>query len=611
MLCLALSSISFSYGQQSETKDTLSDYPVFIDRIHKVSVNSNSEWLFKILFKPPGGAENAAPLNKSVPINSFINNDAVQYNGRPIASIEIVVLDPFGYNLDNLIGTPDHWLPNLGNKFHLRSKEIKIRRSLMFQEGDLFDEYKLRESERLLRDFEAIKDVRMRLIEDKHQGDSIALQVIVHDYWSLAPDADLSFSRPKISIVEQNFLGYLHHVGFQYSFHSDNDSLQGQKGFVRLNNILGSYANAEVFYGTPLSDRHLGVSFNREFYSPLIKWSYGFENQWVNNRTKGLNIGEQGRHRVDLTYHNFESWVSHSLALDRINPHLKPHQRFIVNMGYRKESYHNRTNFFSDTTRLFYNRDLLLTGIGYSSRTFYKDRYIYGFGEYEDVKEGVLVALVGGYDFGNNPFTTYGAVHLAGAKHFPVTGHFAASLQYGGFLDGLRRLEHGTLNLSMSYFGDLYTIRRYKLRHFIYTGYVKGIRRQTAESISLSGSYGLYRFDDSNLIGTEKAFINMETIMYLPHNYWGFNFGLLVFTGFGLITNDNKPLLQNHLHQVYGLGFLVKNVYLQMNTIRISFGIYPRMGDSVQSVFQFNPISSYSLRFRELQFNKPYLPDYR
>lgn len=598
--------IHFSVAQTTEQKKdtTATDVPPFIERLHRTSLQHEAEWLFNLIFKLPE-LDSAKTQNLYHPYKKGVRPIHTA-EGKIIQEIEIIVIDPFGPSIDKPSRQSNAKLAQLGNQLHILSRKDKIRKTILLSEGDKFDEYKAEESERLLRTFNAVKDVRF----ETHilEADSIKLIVLVHDYWSILPSAELHNSGHVISLKHNNLLGYHHQAGFRYK--TGTDSLKGNSAFFTLENLNGQFHQAEFSYGTSLVNRFSRASFTRNFYSPLTLWSYGLSYQSVGNKTEHIPVQNNGIERIDLKYRTYDAWISRSLALDRINPGLKPHQRLVVNMGITSKNYFNNSEFFKDSIRLFYNENLLLAGIGYSSREYYRDTYIYGFGEYEDVKEGFLLALVGGRDLGSSPFHSYGALNISSAKHITQLGHFSAALHLGGYIHR-KKLHHGVLDLGFSWFGNRYNLGQYKIRHFVYAGYLKGIRRQTGEFISLSGEYGLYGYDNPQVLGTQKAFINLENVCYLPQSFWGFQLGVLAYAGMGLIGDNSTALLQTNVYQVYGLGFIIKNQYLQMGPVRISFGFYPRVGDVSQPFFKFNPIKSYNLRFRDLQFSRPELPQFR
>ncbi len=87
--------------------------------------------------------------------------------------------------------TPDHWIYRLGNQLHVETKEVVIRRELLFREGEPLDPEALAETERNLRALPFIRRARIET-HPAGRGDGRRTGAVVGDSWSTVPEARLS-----------------------------------------------------------------------------------------------------------------------------------------------------------------------------------------------------------------------------------------------------------------------------------------------------------------------------------------------------------------------------------------------------------------------------------
>src|SRR5688572_20421194 len=111
IVCLIL--VPFlSYSQRE--KDTTNVY----HKLHnKASKHRVTRWVYEAMFEDPAQVENDNP---PIPEKNKTANAFVKYKGGIIRSVNIIVLDPFGYSVNNMWSSanPDY-LEKLGNKYHI------------------------------------------------------------------------------------------------------------------------------------------------------------------------------------------------------------------------------------------------------------------------------------------------------------------------------------------------------------------------------------------------------------------------------------------------------------------------------------------------------------
>lgn len=133
--------------------------------------------------------------------------DEVCSEGR-ITSVRLdrrSVFDPASTSIGALA-----WTYRALNLLHVRTAASFIRRELLFEEGDCFDDFLMTESERLLDDYGFLAYARITREDDGAGGH--ALVVETRDDWSTKVDVGVTydnsaFNLEKIEVTEENFLG--------------------------------------------------------------------------------------------------------------------------------------------------------------------------------------------------------------------------------------------------------------------------------------------------------------------------------------------------------------------------------------------------------------------
>lgn len=151
--------------------------------------------------------------------------------GKIIRSVTVKVLDVFeGENLNAVFRT--------ANKLKANTREVVIRRELLFKEGDRFDDFAVRESERRLRDLGYLRSAE---IIPKVDGEFVDLEVRTQDTWTFIPEFSYSSSAGKNNksavITENDLLGLGKRIEFGYEEREKRQILQG---IYDDNRFLGS-----------------------------------------------------------------------------------------------------------------------------------------------------------------------------------------------------------------------------------------------------------------------------------------------------------------------------------------------------------------------------------
>lgn len=530
-------------------------------------------------------------------------DDYDNYKGRIIRNIEIISLDPFGTTVNNPDKIIDNSLMKTGNKLHSKSKKYIIKNQLLIKKGDELDPLYLRESERILRKTPYIRDAKITIKKIPNSKDSIDVVVVVQNLWSLLFTLTSDGPYYTLTLKETNFLGL--GQSFENSIIVRPDSIPKAifNGSYTVPNIRHSFISASVYYSTSANNSIRGIVVDREFYSPLTKWAGGGSEILVNSLDPYISPDSSQSHLpVQARYHDY--WIGRSFKIQPGKVDADRNSRIVIAGRFLNTHYNQRPSSSVDTNHLFQHSTFYLGSIGYSTRKYYKDEYIFRFGINEDVPEGSLFELIGGVENKELNLNYYLGAKTAFGHHYENIGYISSGLEYGTFLNS-KQPERGVINCDFTYISDRLKIRRYGIRQFVYFHITKGLQRKAYESVNLNENKGLYGFESTTLKGKTKMYLNLQAIIYTPWNLIGFRFAPVVFAGFGMMGNENTTLLQSPFYQVYGLGVLIRNENLIIQSLRFSFAIYPNEPGRQGIDYKINPFGAYNLRFNDFFISKP------
>lgn len=190
---------------------------------------------------------------------------------------------------------------DIGNWFHIKTKESVIRDRLPFEEGSSVTEEEMKEAEKNLRALPYISDARIMLIGD-------ILYVETSDNWTFSPQLSLGKAGEKwtgaIGLVENNLLGFGHTVGFFFQRGEDRDSkylLYNSKDFIFPHHSFDFLwsENSDGF------ERHIELSY------PFISRS---KNQWSYNAAALWSKRDEPDYFDNLKEDSVSFWLARSFG---------------------------------------------------------------------------------------------------------------------------------------------------------------------------------------------------------------------------------------------------------------------------------------------------------
>lgn len=585
------------FAQHDSNNTTLKkDSLAFYKKIKGLSSKRKfTRWVYEAVFKDSAANYIITPKVK------MDNYD--KYLGKIIRNIEIVSLDPFGTSVDYPDRVIENPLMKTGNKLHSKSKEIILKNQLLIKKGETLDPLSLRESERILRKTTYIRDAKITVTPVKNSSDTVDVLVVVQNLWSLLPTLESDGPYYTVSLKETNFMGLGQSFQNSVTFRPDSLNHAVLDGSYSITNIKHSFITVTAYYSTSAINSVKGISVNRKFYSPLTKWAGGIDQTLVSSvnpyfSSDALNSG------YSIQYRNQDYWFGRSFKLHPGHTDADRSSRLVIAGRLLNIHYTERPTAALDSLHIFQHTAFYLGSVGYSTSKYYKDQYIFRFAVNEDVPEGSLFALIAGVEKKELFVDYYLGAKGAAGKHFENIGYLSGGAEYGTFLKSLKT-QRGVINLDFTYISDRLKINKYGIRQFIYYHLTEGIGREPYETVNINGNKGLYGFESNTLKGKSKMYLNLQSVIFTPWNLVGFQFAPVVFAGFGMMSGEPTFSFKSPIYQVYGIGVLVRNENLIINSFRFSFAFYPNEPGRAGLDYKINPFGAYDLRFNDFFLSKP------
>ena len=574
--------------------------PALYRDIHEYSLKHKvTRWIYSGLFVEPKAAEEA-PI--AAPRSERVDPFKI-YKGKIVRHIDVRSQDPFGFSVDDTAQAPVNVLQTWGNRLHRKTRPRVIRNLLLVKAMQPLDPLQVSESERVLRASPFVNDARILVERVQGTRDSVDLLVLVHDKWSIDVSAEADLSSASATVREKNLLGWGQSVEQRIGYVLGEPDLYFS-GAHQVYNIRNSYISSYAHYSLSPDLDDFGFSFQRPFYSPLAKWAAGFS--WGQAWSRYRVLSTEGAVLSDyaLSPATLDLWAGRAFQLgDGTEPGSR-NSNFVLAARYAQTRYATRPPRSLDPLGFYGNNALFLVSTGLSVRQYYKERYLYRFGNSEDVPEGLLLTFTTGVEKpefkANRPYI---GADISRGRNYKDFGYLNVGLGYGTFFQSGDVID-GALNMRVLYFTDLRNWGRWHFRQFFRFNAVYGYNKPSYVRLNLNGAQ-LYGFNSETATGTHRELFRSETVFYAPWSFLGFKVAPVILAGFGTLGDEGDPLFSGRIQTAFTLGFLVRNENLLVSTFELSVGFYPYLPDTHGAGFRFNSFDSFSADAPGFDFGEP------
>jgi hypothetical protein len=286
-----------------------------------------------------------------------------------------------------------------------------------------------------------------------------------------------------------------------------------------------------------------------------------------------LRVQDSAAIRQNINYRTQSAWLGYSFPLARSKDESST-KRLILSGSFTNSIY---TKHPPDTFFHYQDNQLYLAQIGYTSRKFFKDNYLFGLGKTEDVPVGGYLALVSGYQKGEFISGTYIGVQAGKGIYSSKFGFLYAGMQAGALMSNSIGRSN-VMTASMQYFGKLHRKKNWKFRHLYWLRYAYGEDQLLKNKLYNINDYDGVRgfFANNSVVGNQRLTLNMEADIHMPFNILGFRFAWILFADLALLAPAGQNIFHSQLYQGYGIGLRFRNEHLLFfNTLQIQFAYYP------------------------------------
>lgn len=593
-IILTLSSHNVAAQEVHQNKDTAKVYR----NIQRFSQKRKfTKFLYRLIFRPIATKATITKSTKTIPLNPIY----CDYDGKIIRNINIVVIDPFGYTIQDTLITSQGFLPKLGNEFHIKTQAFTIRNMLLIKTNTSFDSLKVKESERLIRSQGYIYDVLFNFKRTSETSDSVDISIRVLDEWSLAPDFALSSNHITLGLNDKNIAGLGHNFNNSYDINRANGNESILANYV-IPNFKNTYISTTLNYQSDEEHNYISsLDIERPFYSPLTKWAGGL---LISRQLSASSLSNNEGSSILFTtrINTLDAWGAKAWQIFKGNSVGRRTTKLILSGRLLSIHFLEKPTAQYDSLNKYNDDNLWLAGIGICTREYVKDKYIFNFGVTEDVPVGRTYGIVAGYEL-KNAERDYLGFRYATGNYYPF-GFISTDIEYGTYVYGSKP-QQGVFIASANYFTGLFEIGNWKLRQFVQPELTIGIKRLNTDSLTLKVNQEFNGFNSTALKGTQRFILNLQTQSYAPWNLAGFRFGPYLVLSLGMLGNESTGFRNSQIYSQISVGFLIKNEYWVLNTLQFSFSYYPTIPGNGENIFKSNKIKTTDFGFTNFDLGKP------
>lgn len=559
--------------------------------------NGFTKSIYRLIFKQA----DAKPKKKQL-YKKLIKKPYSAFEGKIIRNIHIETLDPFGYSISDTSVKRQTFLLRTGNKLHVKSRQIAMRNLLLIRRNQPFDSLLVKESERLVRNQVYVQDVSFFVKTTAKNSDSVDVFIRELDKWSIIPNIAVSGSGFALLLTDKNFIG----TGHEFQSNVKWNRSSGNFDFsIKYNipNIRNTFINSTLYYGIDqLRNTTKSFAVDRPFFSAFAKWAAGvsFKQQFGMDSVltdNAIFVHQQFKFNMQ------DYWAGSAIQLFKGNSENSRTTKFISALRYVRVRYVDKPIEIPDMEHVHSNEDFYLASIGISTRKYVMDKYIFKYGIIEDVPVGKVFSFTAGYQRNEHKNRTYFGARVSLGDYYSW-GYLSSNFEYGTFVRA-SHAQQGVFTASVNYFTGLIEVGKWKFRQFVKPQLTLGVDRYANEFITINDGFGLDGFDSRELYGTSRMLFTLQTQSYAPWNLLGFRFGPFFICSFGMLGNATSGFRNSKLYSQIGLGVLIKNEHLIINTFQLSIAFYPIMPGTGSNVFKMNAFKTADFGFKDFTIGKP------
>jgi hypothetical protein len=506
-----------------------------------------------------------------------------KYNGLFIRKILIRSLD-FGISFGDTTKRLSNKITSVLNYLHVDTKDRVVRNNLFFREGDVLSSYLVGLNERHLRDLIYLQDAKIRVQRVQGTIDSVDVFVIVKDAFSLGGGLRVDrIDKIEVTAGEDNLDGKGDRIQVQSLFDGQRLKKFGTGAEYIRRNIDGTFIDLysgfksynRSFSDNKPEENSAYIGFIKPFIHPLMKFTYAAEASM--NVTENL-YNTDSVYRSDYKYRlgSVDAWIGWNLSSGTKPLMAGKHYNWLLSGRILRHHFYERPGDYLD--KYFYRYiDLKagLTALTVFHQDYYRTRFLYGFGRFEDVPEGADASVVTGWTKSNDRVRPYGGLDL---KRYFFTRHenyFNLGFKLGGYFYNSNIEDLGIL-ASVNYFSRLRQLSpNWKERFFLDGSVTKQINYALTEPLLINNEYGIDGYNNNNAGGDARITVKAESVFFSPWSVIYFHLAPFIFGQASAFHISEMGEKNSKIYSAVGGGLRIQNESLVFGTIEIRAAWYP------------------------------------
>ncbi|RYD57147.1 MAG: hypothetical protein EOP56_10120 [Sphingobacteriales bacterium] len=580
----------------------------------KIPVTSKSKVLTRWINQGLGSIrksapDTATPASQAAMINAKSETPYQAYEGRTIRNIIITNHDfeqKVSEGSNKIVATG----ARLMNAVHTNTKEWVIKNNLFIREGSELSPYKIADNERYLRTINFIQDARIVVHPIAGNNDSVDVEVITKDVFTLGAGMAVgSLRNANASVSDANFLGMGQKIEVRALIDQDRWPRIGHGIFYSKNSIGGSFINGTLGYVTFNPSMADGRAEEHAYYvqldRPLVSpYSYLTGGLFFGQKVSRNHYGRPDSQFYQYRNISFDGWAGINIGCEKLLKNQAVRDRRFLSARYAKSDFDKVPGQIGDAYYGgFNNMQLALGQITFFRQDYYKTNYIYGFGVTEDIPYGYNISLIGGWTKQlklERPYAGFRAEKYTVTSGGTFYQHF---LRSGGFLNH-KKMEDVSILAGSSVITKLMTYRKMKVRQYFGVSYARLFNKFTNDWLRINNPFGLRDFNDWYPGGYQRISLQSETSMFTNYMFLGFKFAPFVSLNASLLTPDKTVLHKSDIYTGIGGGVRTRNENLVFNTVEIRGIFFPRRAEG-QPMFKLNLTTNLRYRYNSNYITRP------
>ena len=571
-----------------------------LDSIKNGKINlTQSRFINNIFRQAAGSIERSGAAQGLAYLNKKSEDVFMPYQGRIIRHIQI---DPYNFDrsLRDTLREDHSAAARLGKALHTVTRESQVRDNLFIRENTPLNAYKVADNERFLRGLEYIHDARIIVHSLKNNPDSVDLDVITIDVFSIAGGfASNGLNHINANVFETNLAGMGQRVEVSGLYDFNRSPTYGQGYLYRKNNLFHSFVDATIGYSTMngngfTNEEETAQYFmlTRQLVSPYSRLAGGL----TISRNQGYNL----YHAPDSTFYKYEyalidAWGGYNIGIDKLTATNNTiRDRRFLSLRYYNRDFYQTPWQVTGFNPVYNSSSALLAQITFFRQDYYRTQYIYGFGSTEDLPYGYNLSLTGGWHRQLGRDRSYFGLNAYKYIATPDGDFLQVYLKTGAFRYGTELQDVSFLG-GVTAFSRMFFWNTTKIRQYINVSFSALHNAVTYAPLRIDNYYGVRGFLTDSAQGTQRLSLQSETEFFLKFKLWGFHFCPFPYVDLSLLTPAGQPFSKSGLYSSFGGGIRMRNENLVFETIELRAYFFPVAPDNMRG---FKIVLNANVRYR-------------